>query len=49
MAPKRVPPKPRNQVLQEIISEIRQERQRRGSLPLWHNYHNWRDWYNWWT
>ena len=39
----------KNQVLREILEEIRQDKERRVAFPYWGNWRNWywRNWGNW--
>jgi hypothetical protein len=51
----------KNQVLREILEEIRQDKEKRVAFPFWgnwsnwgrhrhwRNWTNWHNWYNWWT
>jgi hypothetical protein len=36
-----------NQVLRELLEEIRQDEKRRVAFPFWGNWNNWRNWQNW--
>ena len=58
MAAKSQDAKVKNQVLRELLEEIRQEKKKRVAFPYWgnwtnwrnwNNWHNWQNWLNWWT
>jgi hypothetical protein len=60
MAGKSQDEKVKNQVLHELLEEIRQEENRRVAFPFWgnwgnwgrrrwRNWTNWSNWLNWWT
>jgi hypothetical protein len=39
--------KVKNPVLQEILTEIEEEKKDRAEPFYWFNWYNWQNWYNW--